>query len=261
MIIRFVVLFDKFKNLWFSLPHLLQALKYSTYRDEIKSINKIIDNEDISTYSKLLYSNKKNVNNQEKIHPHTKMISEGGLYLLLNKSKKPLAVELKRELYTKILPDIRKYGKFEVSKNDKEELNKMNKKLLNKSKTIKNLKLELQRSKPNNYTNKTGKGFIYVLEIDTIYDGKNKKCYKIGYTSDLNKRISTYKTGHPDIKLVHQKNLKCNKKQLEKCILNLNILKLLKNKTEIICDVPLKKIIDEINDCKQLLEKYILNNS
>jgi hypothetical protein len=29
-----------------------------------------------------------------------------------------------------------------------------------------------------------------------------------------------------------------------------------KNKTEIICDTPLKKIIEEIKDCKKLLEKH-----
>jgi hypothetical protein len=30
----------------------------------------------------------------------------------------------------------------------------------------------------------------------------------------------------------------------------------LKNKTEVICDVPLEKIKEEIEDCKKLLEKY-----
>ncbi len=38
--------------------------------------------------------------------------------------------------------------------------------------------------------------------------------------------------------------------------MNLNILKRLKNKSEVICDVPLDKIKEEIEDCKKLLEKY-----
>ena len=50
--------------------------------------------------------------------------------------------------------------------------------------------------------------------------------------------------------------MECNKKQLEKCVLNLNTLKLLRNKTEVICDNPLKEIIIEINDCKELLNKH-----
>ena len=72
----------------------------------------------------------------------------------------------------------------------------------------------------------------------------------------MEKRLASYRTGNPDIELAHHENLKSNKKQLEKCIINLNILKRLKNKTEIICDVPLEKIINEIKDCKELLKKH-----
>ena len=68
--------------------------------------------------------------------------------------------------------------------------------------------------------------------------------------------MATYKTGNPDIELVHSENIECDKKQLEKCVMNLNTLKLLKNNTEIICDIPLKKLIGEINDCKKLLKKH-----
>ena len=73
----------------------------------------------------------------------------------------------------------------------------------------------------------------------------------------MDKRLATYKTGNPDIELVHQENVECNKHQLEKCVLNLNTLKLLRNKTEVICDIPLTTIISEIDDCKKLLEKYV----
>jgi len=65
------------------------------------------------------------------------------------------------------------------------------------------------------------------VKVNKIHDGKNTKCYKIGYTSNLEERMTTYRTGNPDIELVHHENIKCNKKQLEKCILSLNILKLL----------------------------------
>ena len=258
---KVIILLDKSKNLWFSLPHLLQALEYSTYRDEIKSINTILDNDDISTFSNIIKTSnsKSNINNDIKIHPHTKMISEGGLYLLLNKSTKPLAIELKNELYTKILPDIRKYGKFEVNKSDKSKLENINAKILKQSSKIKNLKYELKRTMKQSHTNNTGNGFIYILKVKTIQNGVEKICHKIGYTSNIEKRLATYKTGNPDVELVHSENLHCNKKQLETCVVNLNILKLLKAKTEVICDVPLKKILEELEDCKALLDKHKLN--
>jgi len=84
----------------------------------------------------------------------------------------------------------------------------------------------------------------------------NKICHKIGYTNNLERRLTTYKTGNLDIELVYSENLNCNKKQLETCVVNLNTLKLLKNKTEVICDVPLRKILEEIEDCKSLLNKH-----
>ena len=106
------------------------------------------------------------------------------------------------------------------------------------------------------YNNISGKGFIYVLKIKTIKDGKEKQCYKIGYTTNLNKRLQTYKTGHPDIELVHHENVNVSKKQLEKCVLNLNILKKLSSKNEILCDKTIDEIKNEINDCKILIEKH-----
>lgn len=68
--------------------------------------------------------------------------------------------------------------------------------------------------------------------------------------------MATYKTGNPDVELEHYENINSNKKQLEKCIINLNILKLLKNKTEVICDTPLEKIKNEIEECKKLINKF-----
>ena len=112
--------------------------------------------------------------------------------------------------------------------------------------------------KKQSFPDKTKKGFIYALKVKTIHDGKKKICYKIGYTENLEHRLATYKTGNPDaeLEISHQENINCNKQQLETCILNLNTLKKLKYNTEVICDVPLKKIIEEIVDCKKLLEKH-----
>jgi len=58
---------------------------------------------------------------------------------------------------------------------------------------------------------------------------------------------------------VYQENVNVSKKQLEKCVLNLNIMKRLSSKNEIICNSSLKTIINEIKDCKKIISKY--NNS
>ena len=94
------------------------------------------------------------------------------------------------------------------------------------------------------------------MKVKLLKDGIDKICYKIGYASDLNKRLETYKTGHPDIELIYQENVNVSKKQLEKCVLNLNIMKRLTTKNEIICDSSLEEIKNEIKDCKKLIDKY-----
>ena len=249
-----IVLFDKSKNIQFSLSNILKALEYKTYRDEIKDIK--LKNEYISTYSKILKNSLKNSNDKDikNVQPHMKMISEAGLYLLLNKSRKPYAEQLKTELYTKVLPSIRQTGEYKVNSTDKLKLKKLTQKLelMQKEQSMK----KLTTKKYTKYINSSKKGFIYILKLKIIKAGIEKICYKIGYTSDLNKRLETYKTGHPDIELVYQENVNVSKKQLENCVLNLNILKRLSSKNEIICDSSLKEIINEIQDCKKLIEKY-----
>ena len=189
------------------------------------------------------------------IQPQMKMVSESGLFMLLDKSQKPKALELKRVLYTNVLPSIRKTGKFSVNSEDKLKLKKLTKKLqlIQKEQSMK----RLTTKKYTTYNNLSGKGFIYVLKVKILKDGKEIQCYKIGYASNLNKRLQTYKTGHPDIELVYQENVGVSKKQLEKCVLNLNIMKRLSSKNEIICDKTLEEIKSEIEDCKKLIKKHI----
>jgi hypothetical protein len=150
-----------------------------------------------------------------------------------------------------VLPSIRKKGSYSVKADEKVKLRKLTQKLKLKSRE------QLLHNKTNkHYTNSTGKGFIYVLKVRALQNGTSKKCYKIGYTTNLTKRLATYKTGNPDVELAHHENINCNKRQLEQCVLNLNILKKLGSRNEIICDKPLKDIKDEIEDCKKLLNKH-----
>jgi len=247
---KILVLIDKNNKIWFTLRQIFSLLEYKNVKQEIKRIE--VNENEILSLSDLL----KNVpleNNIEynNMQPHMKMISESGLYMLLDKSKKPKAMELKRILYTEVLPSIRQTGAYKVNKEDRIKLKKLTKKI----KLIKKQQSMNSKTKKQ-YINSSGKGFIYILKVKIIKDGIQKICYKIGYTTNLNKRLESYKTGHPDIELVYQENVNVSKKQLEKCVLNLNIMKRLSTKNEIICNSSLEEIKNEIKDCKKLIDKY-----
>jgi prophage antirepressor-like protein len=250
---KIFVLIDKNKKIWFALGQILNLLEYKNIKQELKRIE--IDEKEILSISELLkiIPNGNNIE-YNNMQPHMKMVSEVGLFMLLDKSKKTKAIDLKRTIYTEVLPSIRKTGEYIINKKEQIKLKKLTKKiqLIQKENSIKNL----TSKKYTQYNNLSGKGFLYVLKVKTVKDGKEKKCYKIGYTSNLNKRLYTYKTGHPDIELIYQENVNVSKKQLEKCVLNLNIIKRLSSKNEIICDSSLEKIKNEIIDCKKLIKKY-----
>ena len=242
-----LVLFDTNNTIWMSYNSILKSLGYN----DIKKLKKRIDikNNYFSTYEKIYSQSKLNKIKPDYQKPNEKFINESGIYLLLSKSSKEVAKKLSEKLFVEVLPELRKTGKFILNSNETKDIKKLTRK-------IQSLNLELKRTRKQTYNNKTGKGFIYVLKIKTSRDGKEKRCYKIGYTANLEKRMVTYKTGNPDVELEYHENINCNKKQLEKCIINLNILKLLKNKTEVICDTPLEKIKNEIEECKKLINKF-----
>jgi hypothetical protein len=182
------------------------------------------------------------------------MIDEAGIYKLLDKSTKPIAKQFRDELFTNILPEYRQTGNIKTNSGDKLKLKKLTKRLqlLQKEQSMK----KLTNKQYTKYINSSRKGFIYILKVKMLRAGIEKICYKIGYASDLNKRLESYKTGHPDIELVYQENVNVSKQQLEKCVLFLNLKKRLSLKNEIICDISLKEIIKQIKDCKKLMQKY-----
>ena len=248
------IFYDKNKKIWFSLRDVFNSLDYKNIKAEIKRLD--IEDKHITNYMNLrnnLIINK-TLKQRKNLHPQLKLIDEAGLYIVLNNSTKPLAKEFRDELFSNILPKLREDGQFKFNSNDRKQLktlkNKLN--LIQKEQSIK----RLTSKKYTNYKNTSGKGFIYILKVKILKDGKEKICYKIGYASNLNDRLETYKTGHPDIELVFQENDNVSKKQLEKCVLNLNIMKKLSSKNEIICDSSLEEIKNEITDCKKLINKY-----
>ncbi len=253
--VNIVLLFDNDNNIWFSYNGVLESIGYTDIKKKKNRLQ--LDNKYFDTYENIYSTSSANKSANKSIHPYTKMINEPGLYLLLSKSNKELAKKLLEKMMIDILPSIRKKGSYSVKADEKAKLRKLTQKL-----KLKSREQLLHYKTSKKYSNTTGKGFIYVLKVKALDDGSEKQCYKIGYTSDLNKRLATYKTGNPDIELAHQENVNCNKKQLEQCVLNLNILKKLTSRNEIICNKSLKEIKDEIEDCKKIIKKHTsINNT
>ena len=74
------------------------------------------------------------------IHKYTIFIDESGLYNLLSNSKKDLAEKFKDEIFTNILPSIRKTGEYNVNKNDKEKIKILNEEITQLKNNQRNIK-------------------------------------------------------------------------------------------------------------------------
>jgi len=97
----FIHLIDKNNNNWFSLKNIFIFLGYIKSSKEIQRIN--IDKIYIKTFDEVFKNIKKNLEYKKNIQPHMKMISETGLFMLLDISNKPKAIELKKQINIKLV--------------------------------------------------------------------------------------------------------------------------------------------------------------
>ena len=150
-------------------------------------------------------------------------------------------------LINEVLPNLRKYGKYELNKKIKLKLKNLNKKIKILEKNNKILKTNMTKHKYPRGTH------VYIIEDD------NK--YKIGYTDDLEKRLQTYNTGKADkLNYVYYKKTKCGK-EIEICLkamLNKYIYKSNKEFYNCSLDIIIKKILKcikiekDCNSCKNI---------
>ena len=228
--INFIIDFDG--NIWFKFINITKMLNYKSRKDALRLIKK---------ENKKLIKNIKTFNKTYN-HPNTVFINEIGLYTFLIKSKMKEAVEFQLWLVSDVLPNLRKYGKYEVNKKIKSKLKNLN----NKIKELEKLNLILK----NNMTkNKYPIGeHVYV-----ILDESTTK-YKIGYTKNLKKRLEVYNTGNANkLTFEYYKKTKCAY-EIELCVkalLNKYIYK--SNKEFYNCS--LDKIIEAINKCIKIEKK------
>jgi prophage antirepressor-like protein len=228
-IINFVI--DKNNIIWFKFLSISNLLNYKSSKDALKvhvfKENKIRFKE-LNLYFK------------SKDRPDTIYINESGLYTFLIKSKMPKAIEFQLWIINEVLPNLRKYGKYEINKKIKNKLKKLNNKIKELEKANKILK--------NNMTkNKYPIGdHIYVITDDSKY--------KIGYTKSLKKRLEVYNTGKANLSTyAYYKKTKCAY-EIELCVkalLNKYIYK--SNKEFYNCS--LDKIIEAITKCIKIEKK------
>ena len=77
-----IILFDNTNSIWFSYIHILKAIGYKNIKLQKTRID--INNKYFNTYSNILNLSSSNIKNIN-VQPHTKMINESGLYVLLSK--------------------------------------------------------------------------------------------------------------------------------------------------------------------------------
>ena len=226
--INFIIDFDG--NIWFKFINITKMLNYKSRKDALRLIKK---------ENKKLIKNIKTINKTDN-HPNTVFINEIGLYTFLIKSKMKEALNFQLWLVSDVLPNLRKFGKYEVNKKIKTKLKNLN----NKIKELEKANLILK----NNMTkNKYPIGeHVYVILDDSKY--------KIGYTKNLKKRLEVYNTGKANKStFVYYKKTKCAY-EIELCVkalLNKYIYK--SNKEFYNCS--LDKIIEAINKCIKIEKK------
>jgi prophage antirepressor-like protein len=180
-----LIIFDKDNNIWFCFKDVLKSLGYSdikhTYNSNI-----------ISEFNKSKFENLQVVwlttppaNFQKK----TLFINESGLYEVLNRSKKDIAKIFMNKYFQEIMPEIRRNGQYILNKNDKNKLDELNNKLDN------------YKTEMTYYNNKykfipSNNGYLYINQNNSIKDGDEVKCFKIGYATDMKERLSGYKVGN-----------------------------------------------------------------
>ena len=180
-----IIIYDKEGIIWFGLKDILKILGYTSLENAVSLIK--IKKKNKQKYNKIkIFENIKKYINISK--PNKMFINESGLYELLSNSNKSLAKIFMNKYFTDIMPQIRKTGKYILDKNNKEKMKTVNNKLNLIKKYNKNL-LNNQRNIKYPLGNS-----LYII----IKKMNNHTFYKIGYTSNLNKRLKVYNTGEPN---------------------------------------------------------------
>jgi hypothetical protein len=219
-------------------------LGYVDFRDAMEThVNKkdIFYLKDIVKNYKTLYKN---------VRGHTKFLNEAGMYSLILKSHKKEAKEIFDWLTHEVMPSIRKYGEYKLNHTLKEQIDKLNKVIVEQGNEIGVLEHNLKKPKF------AKGGIVYIMRTinDTVKFDVNQILYlKFGSTKDMNKRKSTYDTcTQNQIQII--KSVPVNdSKNIERCVINKMNEFIVKNRKEYF-KCSYNKLIDEIASCVKFYE-------
>lgn len=170
------VVLDKDKYLWFHLRTVLGVLKLKDYRETVKNM----DPREIKPITAI------NSTNKPKVQPKTLYVSEPGLYEYVFRSTRETAKLFKNWVLKEVLPELRRYGEYKI----KDTVDAQIKGFLEQ---INNLTEERDHYKNQMVCEKIKYpegGMIYVID----YSEPGNEIYRIGMTTDLNKRKRVYDT-------------------------------------------------------------------
>ena len=135
---KIFILFDKNGEIWFGFKDLVLALGYLNSKNAVNRLK--IDDKYLKKIEELKGAS--TIGAPTKIiQPHTIMINNTGLYLILAISTKPLAKQFMKKYIDEIMPSITKTGKYISSDKDMEKIKELNHKILqlkNDNKTLTN---------------------------------------------------------------------------------------------------------------------------
>jgi len=231
--INFIIDFDG--NIWFKFINITKMLNYKSRKDALRLIKK---------ENKKLIKNIKTFNKTDN-HPNTVFINEIGLYTFLIKSKMKEANMFQLWLVSDVLPNLRKFGKYEV-----------NKKIKNKLKNLNNKIKELEKANILLKNNMVKNKFPTGSHVYAIIDDSGSK-YKIGYTANLKKRLEVYNTGKANkATYAYYKKTNCAY-EIELCIKALLNKYIYKSNKEFY-ECLLEKIIEAIMKCIKIEKNRIV---
>ena len=169
---------DTHMNIWFNAKEIAESLGYSRPKKVIM--------ENIQSFEKKQL--KQLTNDTSGRQPHSIYINESGLYSLILNSRKPSAKKFKKWITSEVIPIIRKNGYYEIKQKNKSLLTDLNKKINALKKSNETLQCDLKKEKyPNG-------AVVYAIE----YIVNDTKQYRIGMSTDFNKRKKQYNTHLPN---------------------------------------------------------------
>ena len=169
---------DTHMNIWFNAKDIAESLDYSRPKKVIMENIQLFEKKQLKQLT--IDTNGK--------QPHSIYINESGLYSLILTSRKPYAKTFKKWITSEVIPSLRQNGYNEMKQKNKSILSDLNGKIKALKKSNETLQCDLKKEK-------YPKGAV-VYAIEYVVD--DTKQYRIGMSTDFNKRKKQYNTHLPN---------------------------------------------------------------